>query len=340
MRVTTRQAMAGWLDALCERYTVIAPQAIEGQVYYRPVAASAEVLFDFQRTLLSAKTFFLPDTQVILEIEKQGNEVVLSEPELEREQILWGVRPCDARSLRALDALLLVRPPADAYYAERRAKTTLIGLACPRRWDGCFCTGLGGAPDDASDVDLMLYEGEGGYWISEVTDKGSALLQGLAVEERVGPPPASDQTGERVPPLPPEAWGALFEDPLWQRLADRCLSCHACTYACPTCRCFDVRDETAAAGPGYAAIQRLRAWDSCMAAAYRRIAGGHNPRPEKSQRLRNRYYCKFCYSPLDFGAVACVGCGRCSAVCPAGVDVVEMLAAVAGLVTEKGGDDA
>jgi ferredoxin len=179
----------------------------------------------------------------------------------------------------------------------------------------------------------MLYEGEPGYWVSVVTEKGAALLEGLTLEETDEAAPASDASGEQVPVLPPEAWAALFDEVYWQRLAERCLSCHACTYVCPTCRCFDVRDDTVAADAGYAHIQRLRAWDSCMAPAYRRIAGGHNPRPTKSQRLRNRYYCKFCYSPLDFGAVACVGCGRCIAVCPVGIDIAEMLADVAGLNT-------
>jgi len=329
MKGTTRPAMARWLDTLRQRYTVIAPQAVDGLPCYRPLSAGDEPLFDFQRTVQSARAFCFPETEVILEIEKRGSEVVLREPELEREQVIWGVRPCDARGLRVLDALLLERPPADAYYAERRAKTTLIGLACPQMWDGCFCTSVGGAPDDASDVDLMLYEREGGYWVSVVTEKGAALLTGLEVEEAEGSPPASSRSGERVPVLPPESWGALFDDPYWQRLADRCLSCRACAYVCPTCRCFDVRDETVAAGPGFAAIERLRAWDTCAASAYRRIAGGHNPRPDKAQRLRNRFYCKFCYSPLDFGALACVGCGRCSAVCPAGVDLAEMLAGVA-----------
>ena len=163
MRITTRNALAAWLDALAERYTVIAPRLVEDQLLYRPVISSAEVVFDFERTALSPKTFFLPDTQAILEVERRDKEVALTEPALAREQVIFGVRPCDARGLRALDALLLDRPPPDTYYAERREKTTLIGLACPHLWEDCFCTSLGSAPDDAADVDVMLYEGDRGY---------------------------------------------------------------------------------------------------------------------------------------------------------------------------------
>lgn len=333
MRVTTRKALATWLDALAARHTVIAPRLVENDLLYRPVTTSADIVFDFERTVLSPKVFFLPDTQVILEVDKRDQEVSLTEPALEQEQVVFAVRPCDAQGLRALDALLLDRPPADAYYAERRRKTTLIGLACHRLWDDCFCTSLGGAPDDASAVDLMLYEADAGYLLSVVTDKGAALLEGLEFEETDQPAPASDRSGDQVPVPSPEAWRGFFDDAYWQRLASRCLSCHACTYVCPTCRCFDVRDDTTAAGAGASHIERLRAWDSCLASGYRRIAGGHNPRPAKAQRLRNRYYCKFCYSPIDFGAVACVGCGRCVVACPVGIDIAEMLADVARLET-------
>jgi ferredoxin len=326
MKRTTREALATWLDTLTRRYAVIAPQQVEQEILYRPVTSSDEIRFEFERAALSPKSFFLPETQVILEIERGNQEVALAEPPPVQDQVVFGIRPCDARGLRALDALLLEHAPADVYYAERRKRTTLIGLACPRLWDGCFCTSLDSAPDDPSALDLMLYEDESGYLLLEVTGKGSALLEGLDAQEVECEAPASDASAERVPVLPPEAWAALFDDLYWRKLAERCLSCHACTYVCPTCRCFDVRDDTVAAGPGYAHIQRLRAWDSCMASAYRRIAGGHNPRPSKAQRLRNRYYCKFCYSPLDFGAVACVGCGRCIAVCPVGIDIAEMLA--------------
>ncbi|MGD9048863.1 MAG: 4Fe-4S dicluster domain-containing protein [Anaerolineae bacterium] len=335
MKITTRGAVAVWLDGLAEDYTVVAPRLVGDELLYGLVLSSDEIVFDFQRTALSPKSYFLPDTEVILEMQKRDKEVTLTEPALERDQVIFGLRPCDAQGLRALDALLLDRPPPDTYYAERRERTTLVGQACPQLWSDCFCTSLGSAPDDASGVDLMLYQESDDYLLEVVTDKGATLLAGLEIEETDRPAPPADTTGAQVPVLPPEEWGVLFDDLYWQRLAERCLSCHACTYVCPTCRCFDVRDDAVAAGPGYAHIQRLRAWDSCMAAAYRRIAGGHNPRPTKAQRLRNRYFCKFCYSSLDFGATACVGCGRCIAICPVGVDIAEMLADVTDL---KDGD--
>lgn len=331
MNISSREALATWLDALAARYTLIAPRRVEDELLYRPVADSTQIVFDFERTRLSPKAFFFPETEVILEVERRGSDVQLEEPAPGGEQVVFGLRPCDAQGLRALDALLLDRPPPDLYYARRRAETVLIGLACPRLWDGCFCTSLDSGPDDPSGMDVMLFEGEDGYWVVDLTERGTALLAGLEMQACEGEPPASDRSGQKVAVLTPADWRARFDDDYWQLLAERCLSCHACTYACPTCRCFDVRDETVASGPRHVHIQRLRAWDSCMAPSYRRIAGGHNPRPDKAQRLRNRYFCKFCYSPLDFGAVACVGCGRCIDVCPAGVDLFEVLAGAAEL---------
>lgn len=338
MKVTRKDALKSWLDGLCEQYTVIAPCLVEDVLLYRPIRSSDEVVFDFQRTAMSPKGYFLPSTEVLFEIEKRSNEVTLDEALPQDEQVLFAIRPCDARGLRVLDALLVEHEPADAYYLQRRRKTTLVGLACPRLWPECFCTSVGGAPDDSADVDIMLYEVDGGYLLSEITEKGTALLAGLNAEETDQPAPVSDSSGPSVPVLAPEAWPALFNELYWARLSDRCLSCHACTYVCPTCRCFDVRDYTRAAGPNGIHIERLRSWDSCMAAAYRRIAGGHNPRPSKMHRLRNRYYCKFNYCPQDFGAVACVGCGRCIAVCPVGIDITEMLGDVAALSTCQAGE--
>ncbi len=325
MKATTRKDLVAWLAKLMEKYTLIAPAAVGNNVLYKRIASTDEIAFDFTRTDMSPKEHFFPDTQAILSITKRHGEVSLTEPSLEREQVIFGVRPCDARALRVLDALLLDHQPADAYYAERREKTTLIGLACPEMWPGCFCTSLGGAPDETGDVDVMLTEAGGGYLIQTVTKKGERLTEGLALSQAGQKRPRPKLSAERVPLPSPEVWRQHFDDEYWARLADRCLSCRVCTYVCPTCRCFDVRDEVIRSGVEGSIIHRLRAWDSCLSEGYRRIAGGHNPRPTKRQRLRNRFYCKFHYCPQDFGPVACVGCGRCIVACPVGIDIAEML---------------
>lgn len=327
MKVTTKDNLKTWLDKLAKSYTVIAPKAVEEQILYKPVAGSSEIVFDFAKSDLPAKEYFLPSTHVILYIERQAEGIRVEEPSLEGERVIFALRPCDARALRVLDALFLEKEPVDPYYAERRERTTLIGLACREMGEECFCTSLGSGPDDASDVDLMLTEIEDGYAVQVITEKGKGILGDLVLEEVEGTPPKPTIREEKIPIPEADAWPQHFDHVYWARLADRCLSCRLCTYVCPTCRCFDVRDyETPNRG-----IERLRAWDSCLAESYRRIAGGYNPRPTKVQRLRNRFYCKFCYYPKDFGPIACVGCGRCIAKCPVNVDIVEVLEGMAVL---------
>ncbi len=327
MKTIGREQLLAWLEELAGRFTLIGPKLVGEKMLYRPVRHSAEIALDFKKTDLSAKEYFLPPTESILAIRREKEGFLIEEPSLDQQQVIFGLRPCDARALRVLDALLIAKEPADPYYATRRERTTLIGLACREMGATCFCTSLGLAPDAPDDVDLMLSELDGTYAIQVITPKGKALLGALALQETAGAPPKPTVHPDQVPILPAEAWPDYFERPFWARLSDRCLSCRLCAYVCPTCRCFDIRD----AEISHKEIERLRAWDSCMAEGYRRIAGGHNPRPTKMERLRNRFYCKFCYYPEDFGPVACVGCGRCIAQCPVNVDITEVLQGLAAL---------
>jgi len=343
MVTTTRESLWGWLDNLIARYPVIAPRRVEGVPLFRRIAAADEVAWDVLRTVVSPKAWLFPDSEVILEIEKRAGDVTLSEPPSAGEQILFAIRPCDARALRSLDAMLVDHSPPDVYFARRRRQVALVGLACRQPLVDCFCTSTGGAPDDPGDMDVMLYEIDKGYLVQAVTERGTSLLSGLTAAETGHAPPAPGSRGEsrrmafqtQVSVPEPAAWPAHFDDAYWARLADRCLGCRICTYVCPTCRCFDVRDYVTGAGPGIVQIQRLRAWDACLAETYRRAAGGHDPRPLKAQRLRNRFYCKFLYVPEDFGAIGCVGCGRCIAACPVNIDLSEVLAEVAQMVARR-----
>jgi len=347
MNFITDAQLRGWLAQLIAESTVIAPRrAGEDLLLYQPVEDPDAICYDFGRSTVSPREFFLPATEALLTVERvrqatagdgatAGNatvagqwEVKLTEPHLQHDQVLFAVRPCDVHALTALDALML-KEPADAYYAERRARTTLIGLACEQMGSSCFCTSLGLSPDDGAGMDVMLYRADGGYILEILTDKGRVALASQAPVDFEGSRPqrAWPEAAYQVPPR--AVWTDHFNDPYWASLAERCLSCKICSYICPTCRCFDVRDYTVAQAAGYQKIERLRCWDSCMAEGYRRIAGGHNPRAAKAQRLRNRFYCKFDYYPADFGPLACVGCGRCVDQCPVNVDITEVLQDVA-----------
>ncbi|MDO9129536.1 MAG: 4Fe-4S dicluster domain-containing protein [Anaerolineales bacterium] len=332
MNFITQAQLTEWLDSLARQQTLSAPREVSGVMLYRPVESSQEIAWGFSRPVMSVKEAFFPPTERLLTIEKIDGGIQLTETLPEDQQVIFGVRPCDARGVKILDALFLDTGAVDPYYARRRANTTLIGLACKEMGPTCFCTSVGGAPDEASDMDVMLYEVEGGYAIEAVTEKGKALLQTIDHGGQTIEKPIVNRQSSIVNPNS-ISWPSHFDDEYWARMSERCLSCRACAYVCPTCRCFIVRDEIlpfeAATGkPGNGQFERIRCWDSCEGENYRRTAGGHRPRAEKSERLRNRFFCKFYYYSEQYGlgqTSACTGCGRCVDVCPVNVDITEVL---------------
>ncbi len=334
MKVITPSALKIWLDRLAGETLLIAPRDVEGIVLYRPVTGSAEITFEYTRPKMSAKEAVFPSTDRITTIEKHDKQVTLAEPAAEKKRVIFGLRPCDAHGIAVLDAVFL-KDPLDASYARRREATTLIGLACPQMWEGCFCTSMGGAPDDPSHLDVLLTLIENEYAVNAVTEKGRALLAGLELRKVTGELP-QPTLNPIEPVLAPEQWPQHFNDQYWNLLAERCIGCRICAYVCPTCRCFDVRDEVAARRTNYAQYDRLRCWDSCTGPNYRVTAGGHNPRPAKGQRLRNRFFCKFYYMMQDYAATGCVGCGRCIESCPVNIDIVEMLHDIGELAKRQG----
>lgn len=325
MKLATLRELRAWLDRLSQDVDLIAPRDVDGQILYRPVASSEEIALDYERPEMSIKTYLLPDTEVILRVDQEGKEVALEDSVSEREQVIFGARPCDAHGLSVIDALFLEEEPVDQIYQHHRDRTTLVGLACPEMWEGCFCTSLGGGPTDPSHLDLVLWETEGRYGAKAVTEKGKALLKDLPGENLDEEPPSAVADEEAMPVTPPQEWRSLFKDRMWRRHGERCLSCRICTYVCPTCRCFDVTDRVIETGPGVTRVERIRVWDACTSTNYRRVAGGHNPRATKPDRLRNRFFCKFCYYPEDFGPTGCVGCGRCIVSCPVDIDITEVM---------------
>jgi ferredoxin len=324
----TRKHLEKWFDQTMAEKTLIAPRMVDRVLLYRPVIKTEQIEWDYLRPVLSAKEAFFPATEKLLTIEKNGQSFRLQESLPEGYQVLFGVRPCDVRGIAAMDALFIDSDPIDQNYASRRENTLVVGMACDEMGETCFCTSTGGAPDDPTGMDVMLKTTDGGYEVIAVTEKGKKIVQdewGTENYELVESylPSFTQKPQFTVPEQ--DAWPPQFNDEYWADLAERCLSCRICAYVCPTCRCFDVRDEVIPSNNGTQQYERVRCWDSCAGEKYRKIAGGHNPRAQKGPRLRNRFLCKFYYYPHQVGPLGCTGCGRCIDSCPVNIDITEVM---------------
>jgi Fe-S-cluster-containing hydrogenase component 2 len=112
---------------------------------------------------------------------------------------------------------------------------------------------------------------------------------------------------------------ASRESPLWEQVADRCLTCGNCTMVCPTCYCTSTEDTSDLVGDH---AERWEHWASCFELDYSYLHGG-SVRTSGASRYRQWISHKLSTWHDQFGTSGCVGCGRCIAWCPVGIDITE-----------------
>ncbi|MDR2504098.1 MAG: 4Fe-4S dicluster domain-containing protein [Deltaproteobacteria bacterium] len=351
-KFVSRDALSEFLAELSARFRVWAPrrEGMEGAgaVMYRPFDQAAGVELDKKPTE-SAKRVLFPPAEALFRFRRETDGgLSLESPPDPGPTLIFGLPPCDARGFLIFDPVYAGSGTAgraqDTYYLRRRSKTVLIARACSRVLSTCFCHWVGGGPAGSEGADVLALEADDGFVLEAVTPAGAELLEGKALR------PAGDKAvkaaeqsrasaQKNMLPAPgiseaPEALRRRFDDaPFWRDEAAHCLSCGACTYLCPTCYCFNMTDE----GAGTSGI-RLRSWDACMAPLFTLEASGHNPRPDKAARLKNRIGHKFSYYPSLHGQrFACVGCGRCIKSCPSGVDIRRVVTDALGRETASAG---
>jgi sulfhydrogenase subunit beta (sulfur reductase) len=310
---------------------VYVPQEEKGEVSLRLFEKDVEIPYSYANSRLSAKGVFFPQREVLLRFSKEG---VQEAETLTEELLLFGLRPCDARALLCLDKVFAPEGGdfTDPYYDSRRRRALIVSLACEQQGPACFCTAVGGGPYDREGSDILIFDLGERLLLEACSGKGRAYLQSRK-DFFTGPGLEAASEAAAAPEHPRFSPDAVrrkleksFEDSIWEEKAQSCLGCGACTYLCPTCHCFDMTDEEDGPGTG----TRVRSWDSCQYPLFTRHASGHNPRPAKTQRLRQRVMHKFLYAPDSCDTLFCVGCGRCVLYCPVNHDIRELLAELSG----------
>ena len=340
-RVITAEALAKLVAEWAKRGAVYAPVKAGSKDWteFRRVTSLKETEFSRVNAKQSAKGLLFPQREVMLRFKDGKSE----EPAAPEEQVILGIRPCDAAAIAFQAKFFTGQGQTDPYFKARLDRTTFIGFACNTPAETCFCTAVGGSPSGTRGLDLLLSDIGGKYLAEPVTDKGAALIADMP-DPAIGDLEKKRELAEKCAEQMPQAidTAALkrrldggFEHSVWDELNLACVNCGACTFFCPTCHCFDVTDEERK-GRG----ARFRVWDSCQFCIYSQHASGHNPRQTACSRYRNRVMDKFKYTVDMVGELSCVGCGRCVIECPAAIDVRETIETLVTMLPDAGVEDA
>ena len=322
MLVTDRGKLRAWLEGLHARDLAVFP-------FLGPRAPREmpDRIFPEPGSLASIKGLLLPVEPLLGQPPEGGGPL-----------LVWGVRPCDMKGVALIDEIFR-KGFDDPLYEARRARLRFAGILCREEAPTCFCGELGVDRTDGAGMDLLVVEEGDAVFIRPLTKEGETILARLEAPFGTAAPPdearvekivagirEGKQREEGKGPRILEALASGRAGDALTGISDTCLGCGVCSFVCPLCWCFDVRDVPAAASGAV----RVRCWDSCQLGRYARMAGGADPYLDPGARVRHRLLHKFVYIPRTYGMTGCTGCGRCARACPSGLDLRECLGAVIG----------
>lgn len=316
-----------FINHLTKQAQVIAPHRKgENSYSYERVENAEQVIFDYPRTIQPLKKYFLPPRETLLNFNLSDNTYATEKRTIEK-RIFFGIHAYELQGLKRLD-YSFSRGAPESNYLSRRENALFIGISY-KPDDYHFSKSVGISIEETDGFCLYFEPIENGYLVFEVTDEGHDLLSDFGKGALVDAPLNFNMTRKEFKNKIkyhhnrlPQIFELLYNSPVWDKVAEKCVGCGTCNLLCPTCYCFDIRDEiTLALTEG----KRVRFWDSCMLNEFAQVAGNENFREKISHRTRHRLHRKFKYLTDQSGELHCVGCGRCSKYCPAGISITDII---------------
>ena len=331
LRILDKDAVAPLVEALMADYRVVGPQARGSKFVFDPVKDPADLRLDYDTTILPPKKVFQPQQERLATFTMGEDPEVESLIEVEP-TVLLGMHTCDLRALNLLDKAFTEDYP-DAHYLSRREQTLIVSMECLEPCDDeSFCRSMGTLTADEG-FDLHLIDLGQAFAVEIGSDEGAELLADYADVREATADEVQEKEERQASKIKhfadrlnfdadelPALLGDAYDHEHWEELEERCFACGSCTNVCPTCYCFNVVDEVNFA---LTEGERIRHWDSCQLAEFARVAGGENFREDRGARQRHRFLRKGKYLYERFGALGCVGCGRCIRTCPASISILK-----------------
>ncbi len=316
-----------FLQSLSNGIELWAPVKKDSQTVFQFILPEEinKINLNFTRTLLPPKKLFIPPSFNMFQVTAKGYKEDYS---WIKDRILFGLHPCDIHGLLTLDRIFTQNFP-DSYYVQARQKTLILGLSC---WPDEYCLCQSTHTDIIEEgFDLFFSELGDDYlvWIGSSRGDDLIRIKPEFFEESLGTKDIEKYIEWREKRAQafktkinfvfmPDLMELKYNDSVWERAGTACLACGSCSMVCPTCNCYNVRDEILLGDkPG----RRVREWDSCTLLEYSLVAGGENFRSKKSSRLKLWYTHKLQAFGSKYGKPSCVGCGRCLVTCPVGINV-------------------
>jgi len=308
---------------------VFAPVDSDGVTLFKNIKNPSEINMEFSNSKVTPKTLLFKQTETLFKF-TPGIKGKIESADIENgKSVIFGIRPCDAKSFHILD-YAFKGDFEDPYYLKKRENTMLVGLGCTKPCINCFCTSFDDSPTSPEYTDMLLTDIGSKYFVEVKSDKAkqfvkknNALFTSSSSDDETKKKEIEKESIDSISRHQKtegisEKLDKIFDNPFWKEVSDRCVGCGTCTYVCPTCHCFDIQDESTLSKGA-----RVRIWDTCMIPEYTLQASGYNPRPMRSNRMRNRIFHKYNYYPKNFDIIACVGCGRCIDNCPVNIDIID-----------------
>lgn len=324
------------LARLKTRYRLFAPRRFPGRgakggdlIRYGEIHALADIEHR-EKSHFSPKEVFYPISQPLFDFTGDTCEAPAAD---DPRDILLFLRPCDLNAVQRLDTIFLHNGAPDSYYAQKREKVKFVLMECGESMENCFCVSMHAnvAEDYAAAIridDICA--------LMEIRDE--ELLPYFADEVPIDFAPKFVTENARKAHLPAidsrETLEKVCKAEYWNQFDEKCIACGGCNAVCPTCSCFDTVDITynEQSRDG----QRRRVWSGCMLADFTRTAGGGMARKTPGANMRFKVLHKVYDFKSRFGGEnMCVGCGRCIARCPQGIDYLD---AVNGLTNFLAGE--